>query len=120
KAKRTELEDRWKRELALARKILDLQAEVDQKGADQKEDNPAEAGRLATRIGRLREELRTLQGEDPMVPVWVDSRVVAAVISAWTGIPAGKMMTDEIHSLLSLRDRMGERVVGQGHALEAI
>jgi type VI secretion system protein VasG len=115
KAKRVELEDRWKRELALARKILDLQAEADQKG-----DDPAEAGRLATRIGRLREELRALQGEDPMVPVWVDSRVVASVISAWTGIPAGKMMTDEIHSLLSLRDRMGERVVGQGHALEAI
>ncbi|MFL6235507.1 MAG: type VI secretion system ATPase TssH [Thermoanaerobaculia bacterium] len=115
KAKRAELEDRWKRELALAKKILDLQAEADQKG-----DDPAEAGRLATRISRLREELRALQGEDPMVPVWVDSRVVAAVISAWTGIPAGKMMTDEIHSLLSLRDRMGERVVGQGHALEAI
>ncbi len=115
KAKRAELEDRWKRELALAKKILDLQGEADQKG-----DDAAEAGRLANRIGRLREELRALQGEDPMVPVWVDSRVVAAVISAWTGIPAGKMMTDEIHSLLSLRDRMGERVVGQGHALDAI
>jgi type VI secretion system protein VasG len=116
KAKRAELEERWQRELALAKKILTLQAEVDQKGME----DPAEAARLASRIGRLREELRALQGEDPMVPVWVDSRVVASVISAWTGIPAGKMMTDEIHSLLSLRDRLGERVVGQGHALEAI
>jgi type VI secretion system protein VasG len=125
KAKRTEIEERWQRELAMAKKILDLQAEVDEKEADPKDaGEPAEAsrlaGRLAEKIGRLREELRTLQGEEPMVPVWVDSRVVAAVISAWTGIPAGKMMTDEIHSLLSLRERMGERVVGQGHALEAI
>jgi type VI secretion system protein VasG len=116
KAKRAELEERWQRELGLAKKILALQAEVDQKGTE----DPAEAARLASRIGRLREELRTLQGEDPMVPVWVDSRVIAAVISAWTGIPAGKMMTDEIHSLLSLRDHLAERVVGQGHALEAI
>ena len=116
KAKRTEVEERWHRELALAKKILDLQAEVDQK----EEEDPAEAGRLAGRIGKLREELRALQGEEPMVPVWVDSRVIAAVISAWTGIPAGKMMTDEIHALLSLRERMGERVVGQGHALESI
>ena len=116
KAKRTEVEERWHRELALAKKILDLQAEVDQK----EEEDPAEAGKLAGRIGKLREELRALQGEEPMVPVWVDSRVIAAVISAWTGIPAGKMMTDEIHALLSLRERMGERVVGQGHALESI
>jgi len=116
KARRAEVEERWHRELALAKKILDLQAEVDQK----EEEDPAEAGKLASRIGKLREELRALQGEEPMVPVWVDSRVIAAVISAWTGIPAGKMMTDEIHALLSLRERMGERVVGQGHALESI
>ncbi|HKI00442.1 MAG TPA: type VI secretion system ATPase TssH [Thermoanaerobaculia bacterium] len=119
KTKHAELEERWKRELDLAKQILDLQAEVDEKGKEDKPD-PAEAARLAGRIGKLREELRKLQGEDPMVHVWVDSRVVAAVISAWTGIPAGKMMTDEIHALLSLRERMAERVVGQSHALDAI
>ncbi|HEX6903546.1 MAG TPA: type VI secretion system ATPase TssH [Thermoanaerobaculia bacterium] len=116
KHRRAELEERWQRELALARKILEHQAEIDQKG----QDDPAEASRLAGRIGRLREELRAIQGEDPMVPVWVDSRVIASVISAWTGIPAGKMMTDEIHALLSLKERMAERVVGQDHALDAI
>ena len=116
KKKRTDLEERWQKELGLAKKILDLQREIDEKG----EDDPAEARRLAGQIGRLREELRTIQGEDPMVPVWVDSRVIAAVISAWTGIPAGKMMTDEIHALLSLKERLAERVVGQDHALDAI
>jgi type VI secretion system protein VasG len=120
KTKRVEIEKRWNDELALAKKILDLQAEVEQRETDGGPTETAEAGKLAGRIGRLREELRALQGEEPMVPVWVDSRVVAAVISAWTGIPAGKMMTDEIHALLSLRERMGERVVGQGHALESI
>jgi type VI secretion system protein VasG len=116
KKKRSELEERWQRELGLARKILDLQKEIDEKG----EEDLAEARRLAGQIGRLREELRTVQGEDPMVPVWVDSRVIASVISAWTGIPAGKMMTDEIHALLSLKERLAERVVGQDHALDAI
>jgi type VI secretion system protein VasG len=120
KKKRADLEDRWKKELALAKKILDLQKEVDEKEEEEDPADPAETRRRAGQISRLREELRTLQGEDPMVPVWVDSRVIAAVISAWTGIPAGKMMTDEIHALLSLKERLAERVVGQDHALDAI
>jgi type VI secretion system protein VasG len=45
---------------------------------------------------------------------------VASVISNWTGIPVGRMMTDEIHSVLTLRDRLEERVVGQNDALDSI
>jgi type VI secretion system protein VasG len=50
----------------------------------------------------------------------VNSQTIAEVISGWTGIPVGKMMTDEINTVLSLEDRLGQRVVGQSHALEAI
>ena len=50
----------------------------------------------------------------------VDGQAVAEVVSGWTGIPVGKMVRDEIKTVLALKDRLDERVVGQDHALEAI
>ena len=55
-----------------------------------------------------------------MVPVAVDARAVASVVSAWTGIPAGEMQLDEIRAVLALEAKMGERIVGQPQALDAI
>ncbi|AYH42491.1 type VI secretion system ATPase TssH [Azoarcus sp. DN11] len=65
-------------------------------------------------------ELRALQGDDPMVPVQVDGSVVAGIVSAWTGIPLGRMVKDEIATVLQLKPLLEERVIGQSHALEAI
>jgi type VI secretion system protein VasG len=45
---------------------------------------------------------------------------VATVISDWTGIPAGRMVSDELQSILTLADRLKERVIGQDHGLEMI
>ena len=52
--------------------------------------------------------------------VCVDAQAVAEVVSGWTGIPVGKVIKDEIQTVLSLKDRLEERVIGQSHALEAI
>jgi type VI secretion system protein VasG len=68
----------------------------------------------------LTAELHALQGEDPLVPVCVDAQVVAEIISAWTGIPLGRMVSDEVRTVLDLGRLLGERVIGQDHALEAI
>ena len=54
-----------------------------------------------------------------MQPV-VNGQTVAEVISGWTGIPIGKMVADEINAVLNLAETLGERVLGQDHALEAI
>jgi type VI secretion system protein VasG len=75
---------------------------------------------LRADLARLNSELDTLQGEDPLMRVCVDSQIVGEVISAWTGIPVGKMQQDEINTVLSLKDLMAVRVIGQNHALEAI
>jgi len=64
--------------------------------------------------------LRELQGENPMVPLQVDGHVVAEIIAAWTGIPLGKMVKDEIKTVLNLKPLLQERVIGQDHALEAV
>ena len=64
--------------------------------------------------------LRQTQGESPLVHPFVDAQAVAEVISNWTGIPAGRMVADEVRNVLMLKETLEERVVGQSHALGAI
>lgn len=68
----------------------------------------------------LKTELATLQGEAPLMPVCVDSAMVGEIISGWTGIPLGKMIKDEIKTVLSLPALLSERVLGQDHAIAAV
>lgn len=68
----------------------------------------------------LLKELQTLQGEAPLVPVQVDGSVVAEIVASWTGIPLGKMVKDEIKTVMNLQASLGERVLGQDHAIEAV
>ena len=71
-------------------------------------------------LQNLMEELAAIQGESPMIQVNVAGQAIAEVVANWTGIPVGKMMSDEINSILNLKDVLNERVIGQEHALEAI
>ncbi|WP_108848339.1 type VI secretion system ATPase TssH, partial [Xanthomonas fragariae] len=64
--------------------------------------------------------LGELQGETPMVPLQVDGGVVAEIVSAWTGVPLGRMVKDEIRTVRNLDSLLVERVIGQDHALAAI
>jgi type VI secretion system protein VasG len=71
-------------------------------------------------LAQAEADLAALQGETPMIRVAVDAQIIGEVISAWTGIPVGKMMKDEISTVLSLPAFLGQRVIGQMHALEII
>jgi type VI secretion system protein VasG len=75
---------------------------------------------LRAELAQAESELAALQGETPMIRVAVDAQIIGEVISAWTGIPVGKMMKDEISTVLSLPTFLGQRVIGQMHALEII
>ncbi len=80
----------------------------------------AEQEKLRAELTTLNADLEKLQGESPLMQACVDSQTIAEVISGWTGIPVGKMLTDEIQTVLKLKDRLEQRVIGQAHALEAI
>jgi type VI secretion system protein VasG len=82
--------------------------------------SPEDTQRLRDELQDLTTQLRTLQGENPLMDVCVDSQAIAAVVSGWTGIPVGRMVTDEVRTVLALKETMAERVIGQPHALEAI
>lgn len=140
-----ELEKRWTKEKELVEKILDLRAQlrgenskVEGTGSEleQAADQTAEAesaeegdeGGLSdeqreTLLGELTELQDTLheeQGEDPLILATVDAQAVASVVADWTGIPVGKMVKNEIESILNLADSLEQRVIGQRHALEMI
>lgn len=76
--------------------------------------------RLRAELAELSSRLKALQGEKPLMQVCVDSQAIAEVVSGWTGIPVGRMVTDEVRTVLSLKQLMEQRIVGQSHALEAI
>jgi type VI secretion system protein VasG len=75
---------------------------------------------LRAKLAALESELSALQGEAGLIRVCVDAQIVGEVISAWTGIPVGKMMKDEIATILTLKSLLGNRVIGQDHALDVI
>ncbi len=80
----------------------------------------ADPATMRAQLLQAETDLAVLQGESPMIRVAVDAQIVGEVISAWTGIPVGKMMKDEISTVLSLPTFLGQRVIGQMHALEII
>lgn len=81
---------------------------------------PVDTEFLRSELKRFESELKEIQGEKPLMQPVVNGQTVAEVISGWTGIPIGKMVADEIKSVLNLANTLQERVLGQDHALEAI
>ncbi|MDR7946834.1 type VI secretion system ATPase TssH [Achromobacter aegrifaciens] len=126
----TDAEARLEQESELVRQIHALREELEAAGTDV---TPEPAGKrrsgkaaepVATpgqaQLAELQQQLRALQGEAPLVPAFVDAQVIAEIVSAWTGIPLGRMINDEIRTVLELQPLLAERVIGQDHALHAI
>jgi type VI secretion system protein VasG len=114
-SRRKALEEQRAAEQKLVEQIQTLRTALEEgkRPADQ-------ADRDAAELRRLREELARLQGETPLILPVVDRQAVAEVVAAWTGIPVGRMVVDEIRAVLGLRQRLQKRIIGQDAALEAI
>jgi len=82
--------------------------------------SPEELSQHQEKLKSLDQELAEVQKDAPLMQPHVDGQAVADVVANWTGIPVGKMVGDEINSILELKDQLEERVIGQSHALEAI
>lgn len=80
----------------------------------------ADRAELIAELSELDGELKTVQGKEPLLQACVDSQAVAEIVASWTGIPVGRMVSDEINTVLQLDQEMQKRVVGQNHALKEI
>jgi type VI secretion system protein VasG len=132
-ARLAELTGRWEAEKAVVEEILDLRAQLRAGGApvDAPEAASVEAAAaspltgteradLLARLKARNAELITLQGESPLILPIVDAQAVASVVGDWTGIPVGRMVKDEIDTVLNLETHLGKRVIGQDHAMRMI
>lgn len=116
------LEARWEQERQLVTKIHELRSAIEQhRTSTQADDQEASLpGTLTEDYQASVAELKELQGQSPLTLVEVNAQAVAEVVSAWTGVPVGRMQTDEIQSILGLRERLERRVIGQTPALETL
>ncbi|MCJ8313760.1 MAG: AAA family ATPase [Pseudomonadales bacterium] len=115
----TKLQALLDKELALVKEISAvkaiIKAEFAQENADQEKIKT-----VAADLKIKQTQLKDMQNNQPMVFEAVDAQVIAEVVADWTGIPVGRMQTDEVNGILNLEDAMRKRVVGQDHALKAI
>ncbi len=115
-----QLEQRWQAEGELVKSIRGLHHKLmaahDAKGGEPPEGVDA----LRAELTKLEARLKAVQGEAPLLKVTVDGQAIAEVVANWTGIPVGRMVSDEIRTVLALKERLEERVIGQSHALEAV
>jgi type VI secretion system protein VasG len=66
------------------------------------------------------DELNKSQGEVPLVRPDVDEQMIATVVAAWTGIPVGKMVQDDVKNLLEMEDRLNRRIKGQYYGIHTM
>jgi len=129
------LEKRWNEEKGLVDKVLEIRAKL--RGAAQPVEGtqsklekeaaaaappapPIDRDALLSELNKLQAQLDALQGESPLILPSAGEQAVASVVQDWTGIPVGRMVKDEIETVLKLADTLNQRVVGQKHGLDMI
>ena len=122
-----ELTARWEAEKETVREILELRAKLREGGARVEEAESAESPlteeareALLAELRAKNAELVAKQGDSPLILPIVDAQAVASVIGDWTGIPVGRMVRDEIQTVLELEKHLAKRVIGQDHAMKMI
>jgi type VI secretion system protein VasG len=114
------LKERWEKERMLVEKLRTVRIKLEEADVAETEVSTEEVNVLRAALAENTRELEALQGEEPLIGVCVDSQIVGEVISGWTGIPVGKMLRDELSMILDLESHLGQRVIGQSHALANI
>ncbi|MEM9902605.1 MAG: type VI secretion system ATPase TssH [Pseudomonadota bacterium] len=126
-----ELTVKWDAEKNTVEAILDLRAKLREGAqpvdAPQREGEESsgslteeERAQLLDALKAKNAELSELQGDSPLILPIVDHQAVASVVGDWTGIPVGRMVKDEIETVLELEKHLAKRVIGQDHAMKMI
>ena len=131
-----ELNERWAKERAELNKVGDLKTKLDglriEAERAQREANLERASRLLYgEIPALEKQLAEIEAaenissayganQERMVNDQVGEDDIAAVVSAWTGVPTGKLLAGESQKLLNLEGELGKRLIGQKAAVKSV
>ena len=136
-ARLVDLTARWDAEKTIVEAILELRAKlregaapVDKPvGATGSEAPPPEGNspltaedraRLTAELRAKNADLTALQGDSPLILPIVDAVAVGTIVGDWTGIPVGRMLKDELQTVIDLAEHLGRRIIGQDHAMQMI
>ena len=121
------LKTQWQQEKSLINQIKEIRKTLEQDYSQQKFDSEnkdilseEERSQLQSDLSHLADELISIQAESALMQPSVDKQAIAEVIANWTGIPVGKMVSNEINSIIDLASSLERRVIGQSHALDMI
>ena len=124
---RDELAARWSREKESLQRVADIKRQLDELRMEaEREERQGNLARVAEIqygiLPELEKELaeREERSEAPMVKEEVDEDDIAAVVSAWTGVPVSRLLEGEVEKLIHMEERLHQRVVGQARAVEAV
>jgi ATP-dependent Clp protease ATP-binding subunit ClpB len=132
KEERNALRSKWEQEKTSLQTIAELRNELDQtrleieqaqRSYDLNKAAELQYGKqvqLEKQIADAERHLAELQEAGKLLKEEVDADDIAEVVSRWTGVPVSRMMEGEIEKLLHLEDRLHDRVVGQGEAVDAV
>src|SRR5690606_13021429 len=109
------LQQAYESEKAIVENILSLRTRLAGEGGEE-----ADHDAIRTELTEGMARLAGINADDRMIYPHVDDQAVATVISDWTGIPAGRMVADELQAVLTLADHLKERVIGQDQGLQMI
>jgi type VI secretion system protein VasG len=112
------LKGEWTSEGKLVEEIQALRAKLAEKKTDGAQPDDIETARTSLRAKV--DALEEINPERRMIYPHVDEQAVASVVSDWTGIPVGRMVADEVQTVLTLAEILNRRVVGQSHGLAMI
>ena len=127
-----ELQVRWDAERGAHVRAGELRARRDElKSAAERAERDGEFGdaarlrygdlpELEKELAAAEEAERSMDSGDRMVPERVDADAIAEVISAWTGIPAGRLLEGETEKLLRMEELIGARLIGQHKAVSSV
>ncbi|KAJ6861877.1 ATP-dependent chaperone ClpB [Populus alba x Populus x berolinensis] len=128
--KLAELTTRWQNEKSAIDIVRDLKEQLEAlRGESERAERDGDLAKAAElRYGRIPEVEKKLDAalphaearENVMLKEEVGPDDIADVVSAWTGIPAGRMLEGETAKLLRMEDELGKRVIGQKAAVTAV
>ncbi|RPI68922.1 MAG: AAA family ATPase, partial [Ignavibacteriae bacterium] len=132
RAQREDLRARWETEKLHIKTIRDLKSQIeDVKHEAAEAEREGDYGRTAElRYGTLldlerqlaeaNQQLMTLQQGSALLKEEIDAADIAEIVAKWTGIPVQRMLETERTKLLTMEDRLHERVIGQQEAVVAV